>query len=54
MDAGNPAENGRVSLYMLSLFYVKKVVSGKGASYFILWEEGTKHPLGADAIQAGA
>ena len=54
MDACDLAENGRITNYMLSLFYVKRVVFGKGASYFILWEEGAKQPFGADAVQASA
>jgi hypothetical protein len=53
-DAGDLAEKERVTQYMLSLFYVKRVVSGKGGSYFIFWEESAKHPFGADAVQAGA
>ena len=36
------------------MFSVKRVAFGKGAFYFILREEGTKHPLGTGAVQAGA
>lgn len=46
MDAGDLAENERVTQYMVSLFYVNRVVSGKGVSYFIHWEEVPNIHLG--------